>query len=75
MNLIKFYRIWDISVADGLCTNPLSTRCLTNFPIYSCSIIEDTEISLVCGGGNGSDNSFLGTPVMVIHDIGKDLIS
>ena len=65
--IIVIYRSWDISV-DGLCTDPVDTVFLSDFPVFSCALYGTKDChQIACGGGNG-ETSFVGTPIHLFSE-------
>ena len=67
INIFHLYRSWDISV-DGLCTDPVDTVVIPDFPMFCCALKNNgKDREFVCGGGNG-DPSFVGTPIYLFSE-------
>lgn len=53
---------------DGLCTDPVDTVFLSDFPVFSCALYGTKDChQIACGGGNG-ETSFVGTPIHLFSE-------
>lgn len=54
-------KLWNVETAQDICIEPIETKLLKEFPIFSCAVNYENG-NIACGGGDGKE-SFIGTPI------------